>query len=39
MMKWPATSTLKEAGDFLGLHFSTISIIAKHVDAEKKFKT
>jgi len=28
--------TLKEVGDFLGLYYSTISVIAKHVDEEKK---
>lgn len=28
--------TLREVGDFLGLHFSTISVIAKRVDEAKK---
>jgi DNA-directed RNA polymerase specialized sigma subunit len=28
--------TLKEIGDFRGLYYSTISVIAKHVDEEKK---
>ena len=28
--------TLKEVGDFLGLYYSTISVIAKRVDEEKK---
>jgi hypothetical protein len=28
--------TLKEVGDFRGLYYSTISVIAKHVDEEKK---
>jgi hypothetical protein len=28
--------TLKEVGDFLGLYYSMISVIAKRVDKEKK---
>ena len=28
--------TLKESGDFLGLYYSTISVIARRVDEEKK---
>jgi hypothetical protein len=28
--------TLEEGGDFLGLYYSTISVIAKRVDEEKK---
>jgi hypothetical protein len=28
--------TLKEVGNFLGLYYSTISVIAKRVDKEKK---
>ena len=28
--------TLREAGDSLGLHFSTVSVIAKRVDEAKK---
>jgi hypothetical protein len=30
--------TLKEVGDFLGLYYSAISVIAKRVDEEKKHR-
>ena len=30
--------TLREVGDFLGLYFSTISVIVKHVDEMKEYQ-
>ena len=30
--------TLQEVGDFLGLHFSTVSVAAKRVDESRRFK-